>query len=361
MSHIPFLSAGRLRWAVILLLGWFAAGLLPGAAPEPVRTFGLVLHGGAGVIQREELSPVLEAEYRTVLGEALDAGYAELDRGGTAVDAVVAAVRIMEDSPLFNAGRGAVLNADGFCELDAAIMDGRNRAAGTIAGVQRVQNPILLAREVMVSSPHVMMIGTGAERFAEERGLALVDNAYFQTERRRQQLQRAQQREATEEDGARVRREEQERVSERQTPWPEDHKFGTVGVVALDQAGNLAAGTSTGGLTNKRYGRVGDVPIIGAGTYADNASCAISATGQGEYFIRAVVGHGVATQMRLGGLTLAEAVQTTLADVAALGGSGGVVAMDASGDVVWHFTTPGMYRAQRRSDGTRVIAIFGDE
>jgi beta-aspartyl-peptidase (threonine type) len=341
------------------------------SSPAPIR-YGLVIHGGAGVIKRADMSAELEAEYRTKLTEALDAGYAILDAGGTSVDAVVATIHVMEDSPLFNSGYGAVLNADGNCELDASIMDGANKNAGAVASVTTIRNPIALARDVMLHSKHVMLAGAGAEIFAASLGYEMVPNSTFITARRQAALERAQAREAAAEDASQAQQAEQERIVPATSLPPsaalEDArdrldaaKFGTVGCAALDQHGNLAAGTSTGGLTNKKFGRIGDSPIIGAGTYADNATCALSATGQGEYFIRAAVAHDVAAQMAYGGLPLAEAATATIKRVGDLGGTGGVIAMDAAGNIAMPFNTVGMYRGYRQVGGETTILIFSDE
>ena len=319
-------------------------------AVDSKKPFGLVIHGGAGTLERARMTPELEAQYRAELQKAIDAGYAVLARGGSALDAVTAAIRPLEDSPLFNAGKGAVLNADGICELDASIMDGRTLAAGAIAGVHRVKNPITLARAVMEKSPHVMFSGDGAERFAEQiGGIELVPNEYFQTERRREDLKRAQEKEKA-----------PSKKSAALSPEPE-HKWGTVGCVALDQQGNLAAGTSTGGMTNKKFGRVGDSPIIGAGTYASNATCGVSATGHGEFFIRIGVARDIAAQMEYKGATVAQAADATLAKVAKLGGDGGVICLDKDGNVAMPFNTAGMYRGFRLSTGAAAVKIFGDE
>jgi beta-aspartyl-peptidase (threonine type) len=325
-----------------------------GAAETPRggKLYGLVLHGGAGVIDRKSLTPEKEADYRAKLTEAREAGYAVLQRGGTALDAVMATIVILEDSPLFNAGKGAVLTADGTCELDASVMDGRTQSAGAVAGVRHIKNPITLARAVMEKSPHVMLSGDGAEQFAKQQGYTLVPNEYFQTEERRGQLEKARQREAA------------KKSARLETP-DEAHlrriaRYGTVGCVALDQAGNLAAGTSTGGMTNKKFGRIGDAPIIGAGTYADNATCAVSATGWGEYFIRVGVARDIAAQLEYKGASLADAATATLAKVARLGGDGGVIAINRQGQVTMPFNTTGMYRGFRLSDGTHAIAIFGE-
>jgi L-asparaginase / beta-aspartyl-peptidase len=357
----------------IATLGFISMALAGhGRAAESLpmqKTFGLVIHGGAGVIERAALSPELEAQYRAKLQEALDAGYAVLAAHGTAVDAVIAAVRIMEDSPLFNAGHGAVLSADGRCELDASIMDGATREAGAIAGVQHIRNPIQLAHDVMRRSQHVLLAGKGAERFAEQLGYELVPNETFHTPRRWEQLERAkalEQEEAKrsshlEGAAARIHFASVDENDDLATLDANDRKFGTVGCAALDQAGNLAAGTSTGGMTNKKFGRVGDSPLIGAGTYADNATCALSATGHGEYFIRSVVGHDVAAQMAYAKRPLADAAAATLERVGQLGGTGGLVAIDREGRVALPFNTPGMYRGYRLSSGAAVVQVFGDE
>ena len=331
---------------------WCAASVASFAA-EPAapvaRPFGLVVHGGAGVIERKSMSAELEAEYRAKLSEAREAGYAILDRGGSAVDAVIATIIVLEDSPLFNAGKGAVFNADGACELDASVMDGRTLSAGAVAALHRIKNPITLARVVMEKSEHVMLIGDGAEKFAKQNGFEFVPNEYFQTEFRRQQLEQAKQREA---------------ARKKTTVFlPEDHfdrvvRYGTVGCVALDRAGNLAAGTSTGGMTNKKFGRVGDAPIIGAGTYANNATCAVSATGWGEFFIRVGVARDIAAQMEYKGTPLTEAAAAALAKVAALGGDGGVICIDRDGHISMPFNTPGMYRGFKLSNGASDIEIF---
>jgi beta-aspartyl-peptidase (threonine type) len=332
------------------LLGCFVfSAALVVAADRP---HGLVIHGGAGVIERASMSAEREADYRARLAEALNAGYAVLDRGGTSVEAVTAAINIMEDSPLFNAGKGAVFNADGICELDASIMDGRTQAAGAIAGVHHIRNPINLARDVMLKSPHVMMAGEGAEKFAKSLGYELVPNEYFQTDWRREQLRKAQ---AKEKDGKERTAATSGDYFTRSTRW------GTVGCVALDKAGNLAAGTSTGGMTNKKFGRVGDAPIIGAGTYAHNATCAVSATGWGEYFIRVGVARDIAAQMEYKGTPLREAAAATIAKVGKLGGDGGVIALDAQGNIAMEFNSPGMYRAARLSNRPAYVAIYGDE
>src|SRR6186713_2452775 len=276
--------------------------------------FAIAVHGGAGALSRRDTSAEQEQAYRVGLSEALDAGYAMLERGAASLDAAIAAVCVLEDNPLFNAGRGAVLNRDGVAELDASVMDGRTLGAGAVTGLKHVKNPIELARLVMDESPHVMLVGEGAEDFARTQGVEMVPNEYFRTPARQQQLQRLL--------GGVVTREN------------ELAAFGTVGAVALDIHGNLAAATSTGGMTGKRWGRVGDSPVIGAGTYANNASCAVSATGHGEYFIRSVVAHDICAQMEYLKVPLADAVGNVLGKMKALGGNGGVIAIDVRGNVV---------------------------
>ena len=328
----------------------------------PMQKYGLVIHGGAGVILRNEMSPELEAQYRARLGEALAAGYAVLDRGGTALEAVTATINVMEDSPLFNAGKGAVLNADGICELDASIMNGKTLEAGAVAGVHHIKNPINLARDVMQKSAHVMLAGKGAEVFAQSLGYELMPESYFKTEFRAKQLEKAKELEKTH--GAKSASLMQERVTFTTVDdnyLIQQFKWGTVGCAALDQHGNLAAGTSTGGMTNKKFGRVGDSPIIGAGTYANNATCAVSATGWGEFFIRASVAHDISAQMEYQGKSVRDAAAATIAKVGKLGGDGGVIAIDAQGHIAMEFNSPGMYRAYHLAGQPPVVAIYGDE
>jgi beta-aspartyl-peptidase (threonine type) len=317
---------------------------------EPL--FGLVVHGGAGVILRQDLSPELESQYRAKLNESLAAGYAVLERDGTSLDAVVAAIKVMEDSPLFNAGHGAVMNAEGVCELDASIMDGSTQDAGAVAGVQHVRNPIVLARDVLEHTPHVMLTGDGAEALARQLGYEFVPNEYFHTGRRRRQLELARELERQ----TAQARQPQERVT---FATVDDNQHGTVGCAALDRRGNLAAGTSTGGMTNKQYGRVGDSPIIGAGTYAKNATCALSATGHGEFFMRTAVAFNVSALMEYKGLSLGEAAVEAIRQMANLGGTGGLAAIDRSGNVAMPFNTPGMYRGCHVAGHPAVVEIFG--
>jgi beta-aspartyl-peptidase (threonine type) len=302
--------------------------------------FGLAIHGGAGTLPRAEMGGAMERKYRSGLAAALDAGYAVLQRGGTSLDAVTRAVTVLEDNPLFNAGLGAVFTLDGRNELDAAIMDGGSLKAGAVCGVTHIRNPIELARTVMEHSEYVMLSGAGAEEFALTRGIALVPHSYFYTPERWRQLERI-------------------RSGDAGLSGLTISHVGTVGAVALDGAGRLAAATSTGGMTGKRYNRIGDSPIIGAGTYADDRSCAVSATGHGEVFIRAAVAHDICSRMRFGGRTLGTAVrEVVLEELPALRGEGGVIAIDRHGEISMEFNSEGMFRASRRSGEEAQIAIY---
>src|SRR5579863_7460377 len=331
------------RLKIIALLCWSPLAL-PALAAEP-HPVAIAIHGGAGTMDRAKMTPEREASYRAGLEAALNAGYAILEHGGTSLDAVAAAVRTMEDDPQFNAGRGAVLDAHGDAELDAAIMDGNGPRAGAVAGVRHVKNPIDLARLVMEKSPHVLLVAEGAEEFALEQGVVLVSPDYFRTEERIQQLQEAQ-------------RAARERAAAPKDALPK----GTVGAVALDRAGNLAAATSTGGLTNKHVGRVGDTPIIGAGTYANNASCAVSGTGWGEYFIRELVAYDICALVHYRHLTIRQAVHEVIHEKLqrAAPDTGGVIALDPRGELVMDFNTSGMFRAARDVHGRQEVAIFRD-
>ncbi len=305
----------------------------------------IVIHGGAGTIRRGDLDADKEAQLRATLEESVRAGHAILLEGGTSLDAVMAAVVILEDSPLFNAGRGAVFNAQGGHELDASLMEGAGRQAGAVASVEGVRNPILLAHKVMTDSPHVMLMGEGAEEFARLHDIVFEPPEWFDTEFRRQQLERIRERDPN-----------AHAVSESPDEW-----LSTVGAVALDQHGNLAAATSTGGTTNKRWGRVGDSPIIGAGTFADNRSCAVSATGTGEYFIRATVAKDICARVQYLQKPLAEAVGDVIhGELVEMGGDGGVIAMDPAGNIVMDFNTEGMYRAAIAADGSLSVEIYRD-
>jgi L-asparaginase / beta-aspartyl-peptidase len=302
--------------------------------------FGLAIHGGAGTLPRAEMGGEIERKYRSGLAEALDAGYAVLQRGGTSLDAVTRSVTVLENNPLFNAGLGAVFTYDGGNELDAAIMDGRSLKAGAVCGVTHIRNPIELARTVMEHSEYVMLSGAGAEEFALSRGFTLVPRSYFYTPERWRQLERI-------------------RGGDAGLSALTISHVGTVGAVALDGDGRLAAATSTGGMTGKRYNRIGDSPIIGAGTYADDRSCAVSATGHGEVFIRAAVAHDICSRMRFGGRTLSTAVrEVVLEELPALQGEGGVIAIDRHGEIAMEFNSEGMFRASKKSGEEAQIAIY---
>ena len=335
-----------------------AAALAEDAAP-PAPKWSIAIHGGAGTLDPKAMTPEKRAEYEAALQVALDAGAKVLAEGGSAMDAIKAAIIPMEDSPLFNAGKGAVFTWEGTNELDSSIMDGRDRSAGAVAGVKTVKNPILLADTVRTDSEHVFLMGAGAEAFAVEKGFAVTPPEYFATPARREALERMK--------------------AKQLSALDVDHKFGTVGAVALDQSGNLAAGTSTGGMTGKRWGRVGDAPVIGAGTYADNRACAVSATGWGEYFLRVGVAHEICARLRATNEVkvamaeegaAAESVRTeeaqyiadaVMADVAGLGGDGGVILVTPEGHAIFSFNTTGMYRGRATSAGVREVAIFGGE
>jgi beta-aspartyl-peptidase (threonine type) len=313
-----------------------------------------VIHGGAGTILKSEMSAEREREYRAKLTEALMTGYNILKRGGAGLDAVEATIRLMEDSPLFNAGKGAVFTNAGTNELDASIMDGKTLKAGAVASLKHIKNPISLARLVMEKSKHVMMVGEGAETFAKQQGIQLVPQSYFYTESRWKGLQREK---ALEEEKNKTPKDKKQ---ERQHAERVDHAYGTVGAVALDGDGNIAAGTSTGGMTNKKWGRVGDSPIIGAGTYANNQTCGVSATGDGEYFIRLSVAHDLSTLLEYKGLSLKEGADAVIEKVGKLGGEGGLIAIDKAGNIAMSFNSAGMYRGHVTADGQPVVEIYRD-
>jgi len=321
---------------------------------------GFIIHGGAGVIRKGSLTPEREKAYRDKLTAVVTAGYKALQEGKSSLDAVEIAIRMMEDDPLFNAGKGAVFTADGKNELDASIMNGKDLSAGAVAGLHHVKNPITLARAVMEKSPHVMMIGDGAEKFAKEQGIELVDEKYFFTQSRWDALQQ-------------VKKEEEEKKKASEKPAPPakpsyaempasqepQNRFGTVGAVALDKNGNIAAGTSTGGMTNKKFGRVGDAPIIGAGTYANNATCGVSGTGWGEYFIRLGVARDISSLMEYRAMPIQAAADLVIhTKLQNAGGDGGVIAMDKFGNMAISFNSEGMYRAYIDKDGKPVVEIY---
>src|SRR5687767_14105072 len=339
-------SVEKMRTKTILrLLVSLLIALVPVVASA--ETPMLVVHGGAGTITRGSMTPEREKEYRAALEQSLRSGHAVLQRGGSSLDAVEAAIRILEDNPLFNAGKGAVFTHDGRNELDASIMDGKTRGAGSVAGVTIIRNPITAARAVMERSEHVMMVGRGAELFATKMGLEIVAPAYFWTERRWKALQKE------------LLKDEPRAVLD--FTGDDEKKFGTVGAVALDQAGNLAAATSTGGMTNKQFGRVGDSPIIGAGTYADNESCAVSATGHGEFFIRWTVAYDIAALMKYRGLTVQQAGDEVIhKKLAPVKGEGGVIIVDAKGNFAMPFNSEGMYRGWIGADGQPHVEIYKD-
>tara|TARA_R110002020_G_scaffold95302_3_gene228674 strand:- start:231 stop:1301 length:1071 start_codon:yes stop_codon:yes gene_type:complete len=323
-------------------------------AQKTEPTFGIVIHGGAGTILKKNMSDSLEKAYKEKLEEAITVGHTVLKNGGSAMEAVTKTINVMENSPLFNAGKGAVFTHEETNELDASVMDGATLNAGAVAGVTHIKNPIDLALAVMNNSPHVMLSGKGAERFAEEQGFELVDPSYFYTEKRFQSLQRIKDKEKAELD-------HDSNVSFVEDPFIKDSKFGTVGCAALDKNGNLAAGTSTGGMTNKRWNRIGDAPIIGAGTYANNATCAVSSTGWGEFFIRGMVAHDISAMMEYKEVTLQEAAEEVIQKkLPNLGGDGGIIAIDKNGNVSMEFNTAGMYRAHMNAEGDLKIGIYNE-
>ena|SRR5690606_6374866 len=319
------------------------------ATPTEKETFAIVIHGGAGTILKENISDSMELAYKTVLEKSVRTGYKILEAGGTSLDAVEASIRILEDSPLFNAGKGAVFTNNGTNELDASIMEGKTKNAGAIAGVTTVKNPIALARAVMEKSEHVMLARKGAEQFAEQVGLTLVEPEYFYTESRMKALKRIQHRDSASQTSL-------------YDPFTKDDKFGTVGCVALDRNGNIAAGTSTGGMTNKRWGRIGDSPIIGAGTYADNATCGISATGWGEFFIRGVIAYDISAMMAYANLSLQDAATKVIHEkLPKMGGDGGIIGIDHKGNIATVFNTSGMFRASIDKTGSMSIKLYNED
>lgn len=316
-----------------------------------MQKFTIAIHGGAGTILKEDMTPELESEYNKALTDALNTGYAVLEKGGTALNAVKAAVMSMEDCPLFNAGKGAVFTKKGINEMDAAIMDGINLDAGAVAGVRNVRNPVVLAEEVMHNSGHVFLAGKGANDFAIRQGVKLEPDEYFFSQYRYDQW-----REIRDSDMYQL-----DHKNDRLVSLLKDKKFGTVGAVACDSSGNLAAATSTGGMTNKNYGRIGDSPIIGAGTYANNKTCAVSCTGHGELFIKAVAAYDVSCLMEYKGLSLQEACgEVVLKKLVAINGEGGLIGVDAKGNCCMIFNSAGMYRAFRDSEGKMEVKIYGN-
>ena len=321
---------------------------------QKVNDFAIIIHGGAGTILKKNMTDEKEAAYKAKLEEAIKVGHTILKNGGTSQEAVIKTIQVMEESPLFNAGKGAVFTNAGTNELDASFMDGKTLNAGAVAGVKDVKSPIELAVKVMTDSEHVMLSGEGASTFAKEKGLEIVDPSYFYTERRFQSLQRIKDREKTQLD-------QDDKTAAFYDSDIKNAKFGTVGCVALDKNGNIAAGTSTGGMTNKRWGRIGDAPIIGSGTYANNNTCGVSSTGWGEYFIRSQVAYDISAQMEYQQKSLKEATTDVIQNkLIKLGGTGGVVALDKNGNMSFEFNTAGMYRASMNDKGDLVIKIYND-
>lgn len=323
----------------------------PSTENKQTNEFAIIIHGGAGTIKKENMSPEREKAYMEKLEESVRAGYKVLEKGGSSIDAVIKSIKIMEDSPLFNAGKGSVFTHHETNEMDASIMKGNDLNAGAVAGVKNVKNPIELARKIMEDSPHVMLSGDGASVFSKEKGLEIVDPKYFFTERRFKSLKRIKEKMKTELD-----HDEKKAFYDSDI---KDSKFGTVGCVALDKSGNITAGTSTGGMTNKRWNRIGDSPVIGAGTYAKNATCGVSSTGWGEYFIRLGVALDISNQMEYKNVSLKEATQDVIQNkLTKLGGTGGVVALDKNGNMVYEFNTAGMYRASMNDKGELDVKIY---
>ncbi|WP_432708264.1 isoaspartyl peptidase/L-asparaginase family protein [Pedobacter sp.] len=334
----------------LMILALMLLATLPGWAQ---KKYVMVIHGGAGTILKANMTPAKEADYREALTLALKTGYDALKAGKSSMDAVEVTIHTMEDSPLFNAGKGAVFTHDGKNEMDAAMMDGKTQMAGAVAGVTTIRNPISAARAVMEKSEHVMMVGQGAEQFAKQAGLKIVPPSYFYTKDRWDGLQRA-----IKQDSVKAVLDHVSKKSNLLGIKNRDDKFGTVGAVALDQAGNLAAGTSTGGMTNKKYGRVGDAPIIGAGTYANNETAGISATGWGEFYIRNVVAYDISAMMEYKKMSLQDAAAAAIEKVGKMGGDGGLIALDRAGNVAMPFNTAGMYRGTVTEDGEIEVLIY---
>ena len=318
-----------------LLVYYFFIILALNSCSKNNNHFAIVVHGGAGTILKENMTDEIEKAYKQKLEEALNIGYSILKQNGTSIEAVEATIKILEDSELFNAGKGSVLSNNEEVEMDASIMTGDNLNAGAVSGIKKIKNPITLARKVMEESEHVFLSGSGAEDFALSKGFKLIDNSNFITNRRLKSLKNIKKRESN-----------------------DDNKFGTVGCVAIDKNGNITSGTSTGGMTNKKWNRIGDVPIIGAGTYANNNTCGISSTGWGEYFIRNVVAYDISAQIEYNKKSIKNAAKNTLKKVKELGGSGGVIGIDKNLNIIMEFNTEGMYRGYKKSNGDTAIEIY---
>ena len=345
----------------VLLFVFFSVTLMNCTKEKKINTitstkdipFAIVIHGGAGTIKKEFISPEKEKEIINKLQEALDVGYAILEKGGTSLNAVQATVNVMEDSPLFNAGKGAVFNSKGKNEMDASIMDGETLNAGAVAGVQNIKNPINVARLVMDSINHVMLSGKGAETFAKKYHIQFEEDAYFYTERRWNSLIKVK-----EKNGEKILI---KKPGDLTVNYVDEHKYGTVGAVAIDKNGNIAAATSTGGMTNKKFNRIGDSPIIGAGTYANNNTCGISSTGTGEYFIRTLAAHETSNLIQYKDLSIKDAIHEVIfKEIEPLGGDGGMIGLDKNGVVAWDFNTDGMYRGYKKSTGENVVKLYKD-
>lgn len=348
----------KLQRFILYNLILFSWNLFAQTKSSPMENFAIVMHGGAGAILKKDMPPELEKQYSDKMKEALQVGYDTLKKGGTALSAVEASIKILEDSPLYNAGKGSAFTSDGKNEMDASVMDGKTLKAGAVTGVRTIKNPVSAARMVMEKTPHVLIAGKGAEKIAKENGLEIVDTSYFFVQRRWDQMQKAKKEE-------KIKLDHSSDTSGSIQPLNDmfnDKKFGTVGAVALDKFGNLAAGTSTGGMTNKKPGRVGDSPIIGAGTYANNATCAISCTGHGEYFIRYTVAHDVSALMEYKGLTLEQAAnEVVMKKLVAAGGEGGLIGIDSKGNIAMPFNSIGMYRGFAKKDGKISVMIYKDD
>ncbi len=339
-----------LLWIPLLLISCETSNAKKESSKRAPNSFAIVIHGGAGGIKRAYFTEEQQKAYTQKLQEALNAGYNVLEKGGISLDAIEAAINVMENSPLFNAGKGAVYNSEGKQEMDASIMDGKTLNSGAVAGVNHIKNPILAARIVMDSSKHVMLSGKGAEILVKKFGVKMVDSSYFFTQKRLNQLHKVQ---------GKQKKQTNKTAFLIKNNLIDDHKYGTVGAIAIDKNGNIAAGTSTGGMTNKKYGRIGDSPIIGAGTYANNKTCGISATGTGEYFIRTVAAHEVSNLIQYKGLNPEEALHEVLFNqIGKLGGEGGMILLDKNGNVYWDFNSTGMFRGFKKSDGSQKIEMF---
>lgn len=355
MKKIQFKSSvfiTLLSYLILLNVSFAKSNTSPENDAKPIA---IAIHGGAGTIKKSRFTPEMEKAYRDKLAEAVETGYSVLHKGGSSLDAVTAAINVLENSPFFNAGKGAVYTYDETHEMDASIMYGKNRQAGAVAGVKHIKNPINLARMVMDESVHVMLSGIGAEQFAKTQGVALVDNKIFDTDHRYKSLLKSKEK-------MKKAKQENKNYQAAHNALDVEYKVGTVGAVALDSQGNIAAGTSTGGMTNKRFGRIGDSPVIGAGTFADNKSCAVSATGHGEYFIRYNVAADICARVQYQGKSIELAGKEVINDVLMpVGGTGGVIIIDTKGNISMPFNTAGMYRAKKSSSSPTYVGIFSDE